>query len=94
MEAAITIGLDLAKSVFQVHGVDAGARLLFSGVCREASCFSFLQSSRVDSPDVKPPTIDPAKADMADRYAASIFIAACLVKGNSCKVMRRACTAS
>ena len=24
MESAVTIGLDLGKSVFQIHGVDAG----------------------------------------------------------------------
>jgi transposase len=26
MQTITTIGLDIAKSVFQVHGVDAGAR--------------------------------------------------------------------
>jgi transposase len=28
MESAVTIGLDLAKSVFQVHGVDAGGAVV------------------------------------------------------------------
>src|ERR1043165_8509601 len=28
MESAVTIGLDLGKSVFQVHGVDAGGRVV------------------------------------------------------------------
>ena len=29
MESAVTIGLDLGKSVFQVHGVDAGGAVVF-----------------------------------------------------------------
>ncbi len=28
MESAVTIGLDLGKSVFQVHGVDAGGAVV------------------------------------------------------------------
>ena len=28
METAVTIGLDLGKSVFQVHGVDAGGAVV------------------------------------------------------------------
>ena len=28
MQTITTIGLDIAKSVFQVHGVDAGAKVL------------------------------------------------------------------
>ena len=28
MESAVTIGLDLGKSVFQVHGVDAGGTVV------------------------------------------------------------------
>jgi transposase len=28
MESAVTIGLDLGKSVFQVHGVDAGGEVV------------------------------------------------------------------
>jgi hypothetical protein len=31
MQAITTIGLDIAKSVFQVHGVDAEGHLLFVG---------------------------------------------------------------
>jgi len=29
METAVTIGLDLGRSVFQVHGVDAGGAVVF-----------------------------------------------------------------
>ena len=32
MQAVTTIGLDIAKSVFQVHGIDAEGRVL---ICRE-----------------------------------------------------------
>jgi transposase len=28
MQTVITIGLDIAKSVFQVHGVDAAGRMI------------------------------------------------------------------
>jgi transposase len=28
MQTVVTIGLDLAKSVFQVHGVDAGGQVV------------------------------------------------------------------
>jgi hypothetical protein len=31
MPAVTTIGLDIAKSVFQVHGVDAYGNMLFAG---------------------------------------------------------------
>ena len=31
MQAITTIGLDIAKSVFQVHGVDAQGRSSFAG---------------------------------------------------------------
>ena len=31
MNEVTTIGLDLAKNVFQVHGVDASGRLLCAG---------------------------------------------------------------
>jgi transposase len=30
MEEVVTVGLDIAKSVFQVHGVDAEGRVVFS----------------------------------------------------------------
>jgi hypothetical protein len=33
METAMTIGLDLGKSVFQIHGVDAGGRQGASSAC-------------------------------------------------------------
>ena len=29
MQTITTIGLDIAKSVFQVHGIDAGGKVLF-----------------------------------------------------------------
>ena len=33
MEEVSTIGLDLAKSVFQVHGIDAAGRVWCAGSC-------------------------------------------------------------
>jgi transposase len=30
MQTITTIGLDIAKSIFQVHGVDAGGRVVFT----------------------------------------------------------------
>ena len=33
-----TIGLDLAKHVFQVHGIDAGGEVIVRGSCAAASC--------------------------------------------------------
>ena len=38
MQAVATIGLDIAKSIFQVHGVDSGGQVIIRGV--EASLFS------------------------------------------------------
>ena len=34
MQAITTIGLDIAKSVFQVHGIDTEGKVI---VCRQAS---------------------------------------------------------
>ena len=31
MQTMTTIGLDIAKSVFQVHGVDAGGQVIVAG---------------------------------------------------------------
>jgi hypothetical protein len=39
-----TIGIDLAKTVFQIHAVDSVARRLFANVSDERRCF---HSSRV-----------------------------------------------
>ena len=38
MVEIITIGLDIAKSVFQVHGVDGSARSPFGGSYVAARC--------------------------------------------------------
>jgi hypothetical protein len=39
MEEVSTIGLDLAKNVFQVHGIDAAARCWCVGSCVGARFF-------------------------------------------------------
>jgi hypothetical protein len=46
MQAVATIGLDIAKSVFQVHGVDAQARLSCAGGCGVQGYRRFSKSSR------------------------------------------------
>jgi hypothetical protein len=38
MQAITTIGLDIAKSVFQVHGVDAGGELVIRRQLKRAPC--------------------------------------------------------
>jgi hypothetical protein len=40
MQATTTIGLDIAKSLFQVHGVDAAGQVVMARVCAvmENSC--------------------------------------------------------
>ena len=38
---AVTIGIDLAKHVFQVHGVSAGDKVVFSKPLRRAQMLSF-----------------------------------------------------
>jgi transposase len=45
MQAITTIGLDIAKSVFQVHGVDADGRVLSS--CLVVELIPFLGVSDI-----------------------------------------------
>jgi len=44
-----TIGLDLAKSVFQVHGIDAAGKIVVRRALRRAGFARFSQSSRLAS---------------------------------------------
>jgi transposase len=49
MQTITTIGLNIAKSVFQVHGVDAAGRVVIPSShnwCREVDVLSF-QSTRL-----------------------------------------------
>ena len=41
METAVTIGLDLAKSVFQVHGVDASGEIVIRRRLSRAKVLDF-----------------------------------------------------
>jgi transposase len=43
MDQHITIGLDLAKSVFQVHGVDAEGRVVVRRQLRRSQVLAFFQ---------------------------------------------------
>ncbi len=40
LSAVTTVGLDLAKHVFQVHGVDASGRVVVAKARRQAICAS------------------------------------------------------
>jgi transposase len=44
MNAASVVGLDLAKSVFQVHGVDRDGGIVFRRSLRRAAGLKFFQS--------------------------------------------------
>src|SRR5882757_8334561 len=43
MQAITTIGLDIAKSVFQVHGVDAEGKVVFRRQLKRRYVLSFFQ---------------------------------------------------
>jgi transposase len=47
MSEVTTIGIDLAKNVFQVHGVDAGGMVLVRKAIRRAPVLSFQGSAAV-----------------------------------------------
>lgn len=44
MQSVSTIGLDLAKSVFQVHGVDAAGQVVMRRQLRRRHVLSFFQN--------------------------------------------------
>jgi transposase len=44
MQTITTIGLDIAKSVFQVHGVDAGGQVVIRRQLKRRHALSFFQS--------------------------------------------------
>ena len=43
MQVVTTIGLDIAKSVFQVHGVDAGGQLVVRRQSKRRYVLAFFQ---------------------------------------------------
>jgi transposase len=43
MQMITTIGLDIAKSVFQVHGVDAGGQVIVRRQLKRRSVLAFFQ---------------------------------------------------
>ena len=43
MQAVTTIGLDIAKSVFQVHGVDAAGQVLIRCQLKRRAVLAFFQ---------------------------------------------------
>ena len=48
MQAVTTIGLDIAKSVFQVHGIDAEGKLIIRRQLRRRYVLAFSRSCRHD----------------------------------------------
>jgi hypothetical protein len=46
MQTVTTIGLDIAKSVFQVHGVDAAGRVVIRRQLKRRHVLASLRSSR------------------------------------------------
>jgi len=46
MQAIKTIGLDIAKSVFQVHGVDAGGQMVIRRQLKRRFVLAFLRGCR------------------------------------------------
>ena len=47
MGTITTIGLDIAKSVFQVHGIDAAGEVIVRRQLSRARVLSFFESCRV-----------------------------------------------
>ena len=47
MQAVTTIGLDIAKSVFQVHGVDAAGQVLIRRQLKRRAVLAFFQKLAV-----------------------------------------------
>ena len=43
MQTITTIGLDIAKSVFQIHGVDAGGQVVIRRQLKRRSVLAFFQ---------------------------------------------------
>ena len=49
MQAITTIGLDIAKSVFQVHGVDANGHLVIRRQLKRRHVLAFFQPKRTSA---------------------------------------------
>jgi len=47
MGTITTIGLDIAKSVFQVHGIDPAGEVIVRRPLSRAACWAFSRSCRV-----------------------------------------------
>ena len=60
MEAVTTIGLDIAKSVFQVHGVDAAGQMVICRQLKRRQVLAFFQRL-------------PRRGALAERDMSSFF---------------------
>jgi hypothetical protein len=54
MQTVTTIGLDIAKSVFQIHGIDAAGNLTVRGKLKRRYVLPLLQKRRRASLVLKP----------------------------------------
>jgi transposase len=48
MQAVTTIGLDIAKSVFQIHGIDAAGNVIVRRKLKRRYVLPFLQKPQTD----------------------------------------------
>jgi transposase len=56
MQAITTIGLDIAKSVFQVHGIDAEGNVLIGRQLKRRYVLAFFERQKLASADGSPST--------------------------------------
>ena len=70
MKEAITIGVDLAKNIFQVHGVDAEGALVVRRQLRRARVLSFFKKQ---APDLPPRLVPVSSLDHARRLTSVDF---------------------
>jgi hypothetical protein len=81
MQEATTIGLDIAKSVFQVHGIDVTIRCRLAGAWPSRSC-GYAACGRYVTPAIlrRPPSSRPSSSpepdqDPAQHYKCSLISA-------------------
>jgi transposase len=77
MQAVTTIGLDIAKSVFQVHGIDAEGRMLICRKLKRRYVLAFFQKL----PPCLVGIIDTTTADEAATKIREIALIGALATG-------------
>ena len=69
MQAVTTIGLDIAKSVFQFHGVDAAGQVLIRRQLKRRHVLAFFQSCVVPGLALRPVVAESIAGRLADKAA-------------------------